>query len=92
MRVSAVGSLLDVTSGINGFVAGVVEEVVTKAEVSELAAMEGVIDKEDIGVGVEIGMSAGTAGISVWLRNRATFWCLEFCQRKTSDTTPTCLY
>lgn len=71
--VSAAGSLLDITSGINGFVAGVVEEVVTKADVSGLAAIEGVIDEEDIGVGVEIWMSAGTAGISVWLRNRATF-------------------
>ena len=89
VRVSAAGLFVDVTSGVNGLVTGVVEEMAAKAEVSGLTAIEDFIDEEDICVGVEVWMSVGTAGISVWLRNRATFWCLEFRQRKTWSTTPT---
>lgn len=82
MRASAA----DIASGVNGVVAGFIEEVAAASEVSGLAAMEDVTDEEDIGIGVETMMSAGIEGISVWLRNRATFRCLEFHQRKTSST------
>ena len=73
-------------AGVNGVVAGFIEEGAAASEVSGLAAMEDVTDEEDIGIGVETMMSAGIEGISVWLRNRATFRCLEFHQRKTSST------
>lgn len=54
MRASVVGLLLDATLGVNGVAIDFVEEVTTKAEVSGLAAIEGTIDEEDIGIGVEV--------------------------------------
>lgn len=71
VRVSAAGLLLDPTSGVNGLAAGVVEEVTAKAKVSGMAAIEVITDVEDIGVGVEVRISAGIEGVFVWLRNRA---------------------
>ena len=66
------GLLLDTPSSVDSLAAGIVEEVATKAEVSELAAIEGIVDDEVIGVGVFVWMSSGIEGVSVWLRNRAT--------------------
>lgn len=54
VRASVVGLLLDATLGVNGVAIDFVEEVTTKAEVSGLAAIEGTIDEEDIGIGVEV--------------------------------------
>ena len=84
-RASAVRVLLD-AAGINRVVAVFVNEVAAASEISRLVVMEDVTDEEDIGIGVETIMSAGIEGISVWLRNRATFCCLDFRQRKTSST------
>lgn len=81
MRASAARVLLD-AAGVNRVIA----KVAAASETSRLAAMEDVTDEEDIGIGVETMLWAGNEGISVWLMNRATFCCLEFCQRKTSST------
>lgn len=72
MRASVAGLLLDTSSSVDGLAAGIVEEVATKAEVSGLAAIKGIIDEEVIGVVVEVWMSSRIEGVSVWLRNRAT--------------------
>ena len=53
-RTFAAGLLLESTSGVNGVAVGTVEEVATRAEVSGLAAIEGIIDEEDIGRVVEV--------------------------------------
>lgn len=71
VEASAAGLLLDTMSGVD-CLAGVVEEVATKAEVSGLAAIGDIINEEYTGVGVEDWLSAGIEGVSVWLRNRAT--------------------
>lgn len=84
-RASGARVLLDAV-GVNRVVAVFVKEVAATSEISELAAMEDVTDEAAIGAGVKTMLSAGTEGISVWLRNRATFCCLEFRQRKTSST------
>ena len=68
---SVAGLLLDTTFGINGVAVSAVEGVMEE-ETSELAAMEGINDKEDVGMVVEVWLSAGAEGISVSLRNRAT--------------------
>ena len=62
---SVVGLLLDTTLGVNGVAVGAVEEVVEEMETSELAAMEGIKDREDVGVVIEVWLSAGVEGISV---------------------------
>ena len=64
---SVAGLLLDTTLGVNDVA---VEEVVEEKETSELAAMEGINDKEDVGMVVEVWLSARNE-ISVLLRNRA---------------------
>lgn len=64
-RASAPVLLLDATSGINAVATGSVEEVAAKAKVSGPAAIEGIIDVEDVGMGVEVWMSAGIEDISV---------------------------
>ena len=69
---SVAGLLLDTTFGIKGVAVSTVEEVVEEKEISELAAMDGINDKEDVGMVVEVWLSAGVADISVLLRNRAT--------------------
>ena len=84
-RASAARLLLD-AAGVNGVVAVFAKEVAAAAETSRLVVMEDVTDEEGIGIGVKTMLSAGIEGISVWLRNRATFCCLEFRQRKTSST------
>lgn len=89
MGASVAGVLLDTAPGVDGVVAGVVKEVAAASEIAGLAVTEDVIDEEDIAIGVETMMSAGIEGISVWLRNRATFRCLEFRQWKTSSTAMT---
>lgn len=76
VRVFMEGLLLDATSGVGSAAAATVEEVAAKAEVSGLASIRGAIDEEDIAMVVEIWVSAGVEGISVWLRYRATLWCL----------------
>ena len=73
MRTSVAVVLLDAALGVDGVVAGVVKEVAAASDVAELAATEDIIDEEDIAIGVETMVSAGIEGISVWLRNRATF-------------------
>ena len=62
---SVAGPLLDTTLGVNGVAVGAVEEVVEEKETPELAAMEGINDREDVGVVVEVWLSAGVEGISV---------------------------
>ena len=62
--------LLDTTIGVNDVAVGAVEEVVEK-ETSELAATEDINDKEDVGMVVEVWLSAAIESISVLLRNRA---------------------
>ena len=59
------GLLLDTTLGVNGVAAAAVEEVVEEKETSELTAMEGINNKEDVGMVVEVWPSAGVEGISV---------------------------
>lgn len=71
-RAFAAGLLLDATSGVNSFAASTVEEVAKSADFSGLAAIEGVIDEEDMITGVKVWISAGIEVDSVWLRNRAT--------------------
>ena len=68
---SVAGLLLDTTLGVNGIAIGAVEDVVEEKETSEVAAMEGINDKEDFGMVVEVWLSAGVEGICVLLRNRA---------------------
>ena len=72
-RTFVAGLMLDATSGVAGIAAGIVEEVAAKAEVPGLVAIDGSTDEEDIGMDVDIMMSAGIEGISVLLKNRATF-------------------
>ena len=88
---SVAGLLLDTTLGVNDVAVGAVEEVVEGKETSELAAMEGINDKEDVGIVIEVWLSARNE-ISVLLRNRAAYWCLGFCQRKAWSTAQGCLY
>ena len=68
---SAAVLLLDTTLGVNGVAVGAVEEAVEEKETSELGAMEGINDKEGVGMVVEVWLSAGFEDISVLLRNRA---------------------
>ncbi len=70
-RTSAVGLLLDASSGVDGVAVGIIEEVAATIEVGAPPAIEGIIDEEDIGTGVELWMSARFEAISVVLRNRA---------------------
>ena len=63
--ISVAGLLLNTTLGVNGVAVGAVEEVVEEKETSELAAIEGINDREDVGVVVEVWLSAGVEGISV---------------------------
>ena len=51
---SVAGLLLDTTLGVNGVAVGAVEGVVEEKESSELAATEGINDREDVGVMVEV--------------------------------------
>ncbi len=72
VKASAVGVLLDATAGVNGVAAGIAEEVAAMAEVSGVAAINGIADEDEIGRGVESWMATGIEDISVWFRNRAT--------------------
>ena len=65
VKASVVGLLLDATSGVNGVAAGAVGEVGAASEFSGLAAVEGVIDEENIGTMVEGWRSAGIEVMSV---------------------------
>ena len=77
VRVFATDLLLDASLWVNGIATGTIEELEAVLEVSGLAAIEGMTGVEDAGIGVNVWMSSGTEGVSVWLRNRATFVCLD---------------
>ena len=62
---SVVGLLLATTLGVSGVAAGAVEKVVEEKETSEVAATEGINDEKDVGMVVEVWLSAGVEGISV---------------------------
>ena len=62
---SVAGLLLDISLGANGVAVGAVEEVVEDKETSEVAAMEGINDKEDVGMVVEVWLSTRVEGICV---------------------------
>lgn len=73
VRGLAADLMIDVSLGVNGIATGIREELEAILEVSGLAAIEGMTSVEGVGIGVKVWMSAGVEGISVWLRNRATF-------------------
>ena len=77
VRVLAADLLLDASLGANGVATGIMEELEAVLEVSVLAAFEGMTRVEVIGIDVKVWMSSGIEGVSVWLRNRATFLCLD---------------
>ena len=77
VRELAAGLLLDASLEVNGIAIDIMEELESVLEVSGLAAIEGTTGVEDIGIGVKVWMSSGIEGVSVWLRNRATFVCLD---------------
>lgn len=71
MGRSVAGLLLDTTLDVNDVAVSAVVEVVEEKETSELVASNAVNDKEDVGMVVEVWLSAGVEDISVSLRNRA---------------------
>ena len=73
VRVLAAELLLDASLGVNGIATGIIEELKAIFEVSGLAAIEGMTGVEGVGMGVKVWISAEIEGVSVWLRNRATF-------------------
>ena len=77
VRVFAADLLLDASLRVNGIATGMMEELEAVLEVSGLAAIEGMTGVEGIGIGVKVWMSSGIEGVPVWLRNRATFVCLD---------------
>lgn len=75
VRVLVADLLLDGSLRVNGIATLIMEELEAVLEVSGVAAIEVMTGVEGIGIGVKVWMSSGIEGVSVWLRNRATFVC-----------------